>query len=135
MIYQEPQIRVVVADDHPVTREGVVRALKSSGKIEVVASVADGRAALEAIRELRPAVALMDYKMPELSTVLRSWPWWQSSRSRAPQSGSATTHTDVNRRLHAQHHDSADEAFWPLPRRLVHPIGWMHFRVPEGITH
>jgi DNA-binding LytR/AlgR family response regulator len=66
MIYQEPQIRVVVADDHPVTRDGVVRALKSSGKIEVVASVADGRAALEAIRELRPAVALLDYKMPEL---------------------------------------------------------------------
>src|SRR5215470_6831669 len=66
MIYQEPQVRVVVADDHPVTREGVVRALKSSGKIEVVASVADGRAALEAIRELRPAVALLDYKMPEL---------------------------------------------------------------------
>jgi two-component system, NarL family, nitrate/nitrite response regulator NarL len=66
MIYQEPRISVVVADDHPVTREGVVRALKSSGKIEVVASVADGRAALEAIRELRPAVALLDYKMPEL---------------------------------------------------------------------
>jgi two-component system, NarL family, nitrate/nitrite response regulator NarL len=60
MNYQEPQIRVVVADDHPVTREGVVRALKSSGKIEVVASVSDGRAALEAIRELRPAVALLD---------------------------------------------------------------------------
>jgi Response regulator receiver domain len=72
MIYQEPQIRVVVADDHPVTRDGVVRALKSSGKIEVVASVADGRAALEAIRELRPAVALLDYKMPELDGACRS---------------------------------------------------------------
>jgi two-component system, NarL family, nitrate/nitrite response regulator NarL len=58
------RIRVVVADDHPVYREGIVRALNLSGDIDVVAEVADGRAALTAIRELRPAVALLDYKMP-----------------------------------------------------------------------
>ncbi|KZS69338.1 DNA-binding response regulator [Mycobacterium kansasii] len=60
------RVTVVVADDHPVMRQGVVRALKSSGRVEVVAQVADGRAALDAIRRLRPAVALLDYKMPEL---------------------------------------------------------------------
>jgi two-component system nitrate/nitrite response regulator NarL len=60
------RVKIIVADDHPITREGVVRALNSSGKIEVVAEVADGRAALTAIRELRPAVALLDLKMPEL---------------------------------------------------------------------
>ncbi|SON63671.1 putative transcriptional regulatory protein NarL [Mycobacterium simulans] len=60
------RVTVVVADDHPVTRQGVVRALKSSGRVHVVAEVADGRAALDAIRQLRPAVALLDYKMPEL---------------------------------------------------------------------
>jgi len=60
------RIRVVVADDHPVYREGIVRALKSSGEIDVVAEVADGCAALTAIRELRPAVAVLDYKMPGL---------------------------------------------------------------------
>ena len=61
-----PPVSVVVGDDHPVYREGVVRALKDSGRIEVVAEVGDGRAALAAIREHRPAAALLDYKMPEL---------------------------------------------------------------------
>jgi two-component system, NarL family, nitrate/nitrite response regulator NarL len=66
MPYLSERISVVVADDHPVTREGIVRVLKASGRIEVVAEAADGRAALAAIRDLRPAVALLDYKMPEL---------------------------------------------------------------------
>lgn len=60
------RIDVVVADDHPVFRQGVVRVLAASGRVDVVADVADGRAALDAIRELRPAVALIDFRMPEL---------------------------------------------------------------------
>ena len=63
------RISVVVADDHPVFGEGVVRALNFSGRIDVVAEVADGRAALTAIRDLRPAVALLDHKMPELDGI------------------------------------------------------------------
>jgi two-component system nitrate/nitrite response regulator NarL len=59
-------VEVVVGDDHPMYREGVVRALKESGRVRVVAEVGDGRAALEAIREHGPAVALLDYRMPEL---------------------------------------------------------------------
>jgi DNA-binding NarL/FixJ family response regulator len=59
-------ITVVVADDHPVYRAGVVRALKESGTVRVVAEATDGRAALAAIREHQPAVALLDYRMPEL---------------------------------------------------------------------
>ena len=57
---------VVVGDDHPMYREGVVRAMKETGRIEVVAVAGDGRAALAAIREHQPAVALLDYRMPEL---------------------------------------------------------------------
>lgn len=60
------RITVVVADDHPVFRQGIVRALVSSGRIDVVAEVGDGRAALDAIRELQPAVAVIDYRMPGL---------------------------------------------------------------------
>ncbi len=59
-------ITVVVADDHPVYRAGVVRALKESGTVQVVAEAADGRAALAAIRQHEPAVALLDYRMPGL---------------------------------------------------------------------
>jgi len=57
---------VVVGDDHPMYRQGVVSAMKESGRIEVVAEVGDGRAALAAIRESAPQVALLDLRMPEL---------------------------------------------------------------------
>lgn len=58
------KVRVVVGDDHPMFRDGVVRALLSSGSIDVVAEADDGTSALEAIREHRPQVALLDYRMP-----------------------------------------------------------------------
>ncbi len=58
------KVRVVVGDDHPMFREGVVRALVSSGEIDVVAEAADGVESLELIRTHRPQVALLDYRMP-----------------------------------------------------------------------
>ena len=58
------KVRVVVGDDHPLFREGVVRALTSSGSIDVVAEADDGLSALEAIRTHSPQVALLDYRMP-----------------------------------------------------------------------
>ena len=58
------KVRVVVGDDHPLFRDGVVRALTSSGSIEVVAEADDGVSALEAIRAHSPQVALLDYRMP-----------------------------------------------------------------------
>jgi two-component system nitrate/nitrite response regulator NarL len=60
------KVRVVVGDDHPLFRDGVVRALTSSGTIDVVAEADDGVAALAAIREHGPQVALLDYRMPGL---------------------------------------------------------------------
>ena len=65
----ETRTRVVVCDDHPLFREGMVRVLKASGGIEVVGEAADGRTALETIRELKPDVAVVDYKMPGLDGV------------------------------------------------------------------
>ncbi len=58
------KVRVVVADDHPLFRDGVVRALTSSGEVDVVAEAEDGAAAMELIREHQPDVALLDYRMP-----------------------------------------------------------------------
>jgi two-component system nitrate/nitrite response regulator NarL len=57
---------VFVADDHPVFREGLIRAIKSRAELEVVGEAGDGREALERIRELSPDVALLDVKMPGL---------------------------------------------------------------------
>ena len=63
------RVTVVVADDHPLYREGVVRALLASGQIEVVAEAEDGRSALAEIQAHLPDVALLDYKLPELDGV------------------------------------------------------------------
>jgi two-component system nitrate/nitrite response regulator NarL len=60
------KVRVVVGDDHPMFREGVVRALASSGVIDVVAEADNGADALELIKVHQPAVALLDYRMPRL---------------------------------------------------------------------
>lgn len=60
------RVRILVADDHPLFREALIRAVKERPEFELVADVADGRAALDAIRELTPDVALLDVKMPEL---------------------------------------------------------------------
>lgn len=66
MATSRQRVRVVVADDHPVYREGVVRALKASGQVEVLAEAEDGRAALAAVQEHLPDVAVLDYKLPGL---------------------------------------------------------------------
>ncbi|MGO1201356.1 MAG: response regulator [Brachybacterium sp.] len=59
-----PPIRVVVADDHPAVRSGLVALLESAPDITVVAEAADGEAALAAAREHRPDVVLTDVRMP-----------------------------------------------------------------------
>jgi two-component system, NarL family, nitrate/nitrite response regulator NarL len=66
---KDNKVRVVVADDHPVFREGVVRALQASSAVEVVAEVDDGRRALEEAAALHPDVALLDYKLPEMDGI------------------------------------------------------------------
>ena len=62
--FNNQKVQVVVADDHPLFRDGLVRALTSSGLVEVVAEADDGPSALAAIREHRPQVALLDHQMP-----------------------------------------------------------------------
>jgi DNA-binding NarL/FixJ family response regulator len=63
------RIRVVVADDHPIVRQGVVALLENESDIEIVADVADGRAALSAVLAEDPDVVLMDLRMPEMDGV------------------------------------------------------------------
>jgi DNA-binding NarL/FixJ family response regulator len=65
----EPTIRVVLADDHAVVRQGIRQFLESSGQITVVAEAADGLEAMRLIREHRPAVAILD--IPPFGYVLR----------------------------------------------------------------
>ena len=58
------QIRVLVADDHPLFREGVVHSLKLELDVTVVGEVASGEAALSKTCDLLPDVVLLDINMP-----------------------------------------------------------------------
>ena len=64
-----PRVRVVVADDHPLFREGIERAVRERPDLELVAAAADGRAALDSIRDLEPHVAVLDLRLPGLDGI------------------------------------------------------------------
>ncbi|MEY2535273.1 MAG: two-component system, NarL family, nitrate/nitrite response regulator NarL [bacterium] len=55
---------VYVADDHPVFRDGLARAIRQRDDLELVGEAADGRTALAEIRSVEPDVALLDVSMP-----------------------------------------------------------------------
>lgn len=59
-------MRILVADDHPLFRDAIVRAVKQRPEFELVGQAVDGRDALAQVRELKPDVAVLDLKMPEL---------------------------------------------------------------------
>jgi DNA-binding NarL/FixJ family response regulator len=57
-------LRVLIADDHPMMREGIAASLTAHGGIEVVAQAGDGDEAIHLFTLLRPDVALVDLQMP-----------------------------------------------------------------------
>jgi DNA-binding NarL/FixJ family response regulator len=59
-------IRVVIADDQPVVRDGLAMLLGLIDDVEVVATAADGVEAVERVRSERPDIVLMDLRMPRL---------------------------------------------------------------------
>jgi two-component system, NarL family, response regulator len=63
------KIRIMLADDHEVVREGLAAILGRRDDFEVVAEVGDGEAAVETWRRLKPDVALLDLRMPKLEGV------------------------------------------------------------------
>lgn len=70
------KIRVLIADDHPLIREGLRRVLEMDPRIEICDEVGDGQGAINLTRSLHPDVVLMDLKMPgtsglEASRVIR----------------------------------------------------------------
>ena len=60
------RISIIIADDHPVVRQGVRQAIERDPQLQVVAEVNNGGEALEYIQKLRPQIALLDVDMPEM---------------------------------------------------------------------
>lgn len=63
------KLTVLIADDHPLVREALHRALEGEEDIEVVAEVGDGEEAVKFASELKPDVAVMDIVMPKLNGI------------------------------------------------------------------
>ncbi|HEX8999059.1 MAG TPA: response regulator transcription factor [Blastocatellia bacterium] len=61
------EIKIVVADDHPLVRDGLRRAIEATAILKVVAEAGDGQTALDRILTLKPDVALLDIDMPLMS--------------------------------------------------------------------
>jgi DNA-binding NarL/FixJ family response regulator len=63
------QIRAVIADDHPVVREGLLALVNSQPDMEVVGEAADGRQAVQQFFLHRPNVLLLDLRMPVMNAI------------------------------------------------------------------
>ena len=66
---KKERIRILIADDHSVVREGLVSLVKRKSDMVVVAEASNGREAVQLWKEHRPDVTLLDLRMPELDGV------------------------------------------------------------------
>jgi len=64
---KKARIQIVVADDHPIVREGIVANLKQQRDLKVIGEANDGTEALEFIKQNRPDIALLDLRMPRMN--------------------------------------------------------------------
>lgn len=63
------KIRVMIADDHPIVRDGLKKLLNLEDDIEVVAVASDGREVLDQVAQFQPDIILLDLRMPNLDGI------------------------------------------------------------------
>src|SRR5262245_46155322 len=73
-------VRIVLADDHPIVRDGLKKLLKLEDDFDVVGEASDGREVLEKVQELDPDVLLLDLRMPNLDGLAALQALQQSNR-------------------------------------------------------
>jgi two-component system NarL family response regulator len=66
---QFPTIRVLIADDHSIVRQGLATIINRDPEMTVIAQAEDGRQAIDLFREYQPDVTLMDLRMPNIGGV------------------------------------------------------------------
>ena len=68
-VTQEPPIRVLCADDHPLVRKGIASILGNETDVVLAGEAGNGKEAVELFRRLQPDVVLMDLRMPEMNGI------------------------------------------------------------------
>ena len=63
----ESDVRILLADDHPIVRQGLRKVIDEEPNFQVVAEASDGRTALDLIEKMRPGIAVLDIDMPVLN--------------------------------------------------------------------
>jgi two-component system nitrate/nitrite response regulator NarL len=60
-------IKIILADDHPIVREGIRARLSTQPNMKIVAEAQNGREAIKCVQDCAPAIVLMDINMPEMN--------------------------------------------------------------------
>ena len=63
---RKPTIRILIADDHPIVRDGLRKLLNLEDDFDVIGEASDGREVLDRMQELNPDILLLDLRMPNL---------------------------------------------------------------------
>jgi DNA-binding NarL/FixJ family response regulator len=63
------KVRIVLADDHEIVREGICKALQEMANLEIVGEVGDGSSLLQTLSEVRPDCLLIDVTMPDFDPI------------------------------------------------------------------
>lgn len=69
MAKENSKVRVLIADDHPIFREGLVQIIGKGGNLEVVAAAGNGRDAIEDAIRTKPHIVVLDVAMPEMDGI------------------------------------------------------------------
>src|SRR3954470_22903828 len=80
-VTRKRNIRIVIADDHPIVRDGLKKLLALEDDLDVVGEAGDGREVLERVQELEPDVLLLDLRMPNLDGLSALQALQQSNKS------------------------------------------------------
>src|SRR5437764_13584668 len=62
-------MRILIVDDHPVTRDGLRSALSITDEVDIVGEASSGEEAIEAVDKLKPEVVFMDVRMPGMGGI------------------------------------------------------------------
>ena len=60
-------IKILIADDHPIFRQGIIKIVEQDHLFNIVGQCGNGNEVIEKIKELKPAIAIIDISMPGLS--------------------------------------------------------------------